>query len=158
MPNHDTSRILPSESQRNTIDSSVVVTDSLATDYDSSDKSSVCSIPLPPLKKLDSVEPISRPKTLKSNLRSKSTFKAESLKDVIINELSLALAKGNKSSLALKVHSTPIACGSPNHTTTDHYEIKWFKRGEALQDKKAEALKSTRDESSNANISKTPTK
>nr|GEZ88121.1 hypothetical protein [Tanacetum cinerariifolium] len=103
-----TQRILPSESQRNIIDSSVVVTDSLATDYDSSDKSSVCSIPLPPLKKLDSVEPISRPKTLKSNLRSKSTFKAESLKDVTINELSLALAKGNKSSSALKVHSTPV--------------------------------------------------
>ncbi|GKB64889.1 hypothetical protein Tco_0921075 [Tanacetum coccineum] len=30
------------------------------------------------------------------------------------------------------------------HTTTDHYDIKWFKRGEALQAKKAEALKSTR--------------
>ncbi|GJR13710.1 hypothetical protein Tco_0796362 [Tanacetum coccineum] len=50
------------------------------------------------------------------------------------------------------------ACGSPNHTTTDHYDIKWFKRGEALQAKKAEALKSTKAESSNANRSKTPTK
>ncbi|GJZ97807.1 retrovirus-related pol polyprotein from transposon TNT 1-94 [Tanacetum coccineum] len=50
------------------------------------------------------------------------------------------------------------ACGSPNHTTTDHYDIEWFKRGEALQAKKAEALKSTRAESSNANRSKTPTK
>ncbi|GJT41098.1 retrovirus-related pol polyprotein from transposon TNT 1-94 [Tanacetum coccineum] len=50
------------------------------------------------------------------------------------------------------------ACGSSNHTTTDHYDIEWFKRGEALQAKKAEALKSTRAESSNANRSKTPTK
>ncbi|GJY94239.1 retrovirus-related pol polyprotein from transposon TNT 1-94 [Tanacetum coccineum] len=50
------------------------------------------------------------------------------------------------------------ACGSPNHTTTDHYDIEWFKRGEALQAKKAEALKSSRAESSNANRSKTPTK
>ncbi|GKC27790.1 retrovirus-related pol polyprotein from transposon TNT 1-94, partial [Tanacetum coccineum] len=49
-------------------------------------------------------------------------------------------------------------CGSSTHTTTDHYDIEWFKRGEALQDKKDEALKSTRSESSNANRSKTPTR
>ncbi|GJV98056.1 reverse transcriptase domain, reverse transcriptase zinc-binding domain protein [Tanacetum coccineum] len=47
---------------------------------------------------------------------------------------------------------------NPNHTTTDHYDIEWFKKGKALQAKKAEALKSTRAESSNANRSKTPTK
>nr|GEW55917.1 retrovirus-related Pol polyprotein from transposon TNT 1-94 [Tanacetum cinerariifolium] len=50
------------------------------------------------------------------------------------------------------------AFGSLNHTTTDHYDIEWFKRGEALQAKKAEALKSTRAKSSNANRSKTLTK
>ncbi|GKB50123.1 retrovirus-related pol polyprotein from transposon TNT 1-94, partial [Tanacetum coccineum] len=50
------------------------------------------------------------------------------------------------------------ACGSSTHTTTDHYDIEWFKRGEALQAKNVEALKSTKDESSNANRSKTPTK
>ncbi|GKD11564.1 retrovirus-related pol polyprotein from transposon TNT 1-94, partial [Tanacetum coccineum] len=49
-------------------------------------------------------------------------------------------------------------CGSSTHTTTDHYDIEWFKRGEALQSKKAKALKSTRVESLNANRSKTPTK
>nr|GEY07284.1 retrovirus-related Pol polyprotein from transposon TNT 1-94 [Tanacetum cinerariifolium] len=241
LPNHDTSRILPSESQRNTTNSSV--TDSSVTDCDSIDESSVCSIPLSPLKKLDGAKPISGPKTIKSILRSKYTFKAEALKDVAINEPSLAPAKGNKSSSASKVHSTPAgklksvkikddhplaivmkehfkslgrmssrpniprpskrffppfihcggighlsneylyypicklcrsydhvtnghnriislerkinprnpqhafkkyeACGSPNHTTTDHYEIEWFKRGEARQAKKAEALKST---------------
>ncbi|GJX07917.1 hypothetical protein Tco_0195849 [Tanacetum coccineum] len=50
------------------------------------------------------------------------------------------------------------ACGSPNHTTTDHYDIEWFKISEALQAKKAEALKSTKAKSSNANRSKTLTK
>ncbi|GJX76629.1 hypothetical protein Tco_0323440, partial [Tanacetum coccineum] len=303
LPNHDTGRILPAESQRNTTDPLVAVTDSSATDYDSADESSGCSTHLPPLKKLDGAEPISGPKTIKSILRSKSTFKAEALKGVIINEQSSAPAKGNKSSSALKVHSAPAGklksvkikddpplaivmkelnnlklqvsknqssysrilfckrcektdhrtcdhaeyistmnmpqhlkslgrassrskiprpskcffppcthcgridhlsneclyypicglcgsydhdtnghnriislereinprnpqhtfkrcevCGSSTHTTTDHYDIEWFKRGEALQAKKAEALKSTRAESSNANRSKTPTK
>ncbi|GJU38777.1 retrovirus-related pol polyprotein from transposon TNT 1-94 [Tanacetum coccineum] len=50
------------------------------------------------------------------------------------------------------------AFGSSTHTITDHYDIEWFKRGEALQTKKVEALKSTRAESSNANRSKTPTR
>ncbi|GKC49420.1 retrovirus-related pol polyprotein from transposon TNT 1-94, partial [Tanacetum coccineum] len=49
-------------------------------------------------------------------------------------------------------------CGSSTHTTTYQNDIEWFKRGEALQAKKADALKSTRAESSNANRSKTPTK
>nr|GEV82599.1 hypothetical protein [Tanacetum cinerariifolium] len=107
LPNHNTGGILPYESQRNTTDSFVVVIDSSATDYNSADESSVCSIPLPPLKKLDGVEPISRPKTIKSILRSKSKFKAEALNDVTINKPSSAPAKGNKSSSALKVHSAP---------------------------------------------------
>nr|GEU42716.1 hypothetical protein [Tanacetum cinerariifolium] len=70
LPNHDTGRILPAESQRNTTDPSVGVTNSLASDYDSADESSVCSTPLPPLKKLDGAEPTSEPKTIKSNLRT----------------------------------------------------------------------------------------
>ncbi|GJR52519.1 hypothetical protein Tco_1403040 [Tanacetum coccineum] len=98
LPNHDTGRIIPFESQRNITDPSAVVTDSLATDYDSADESLVCSTPLYPLKKLDGAKPISGPKTIKSFLRSKSIFKAEALKSVIINEPSSALAKGNKSS------------------------------------------------------------
>nr|GEW77491.1 retrovirus-related Pol polyprotein from transposon TNT 1-94 [Tanacetum cinerariifolium] len=101
-------QILPSKSQRNTTDSLVDVIVSSATDYDSPDESSVCSIPLPPLKKLNGVEPISGPKTIKSILRSKSTFKSEALKDVTINEPSSAPAKGNKSSSASKVHSAPV--------------------------------------------------
>ncbi|GJV87649.1 hypothetical protein Tco_1531587, partial [Tanacetum coccineum] len=73
--------------------------------HDTADESSVCSTTLPPLKKLDGAKPILRPKTIKSILRSKSAFKAETLKGVIINEPSLALAKGNKSSSALKINS-----------------------------------------------------
>ncbi|GJV01053.1 hypothetical protein Tco_1334622, partial [Tanacetum coccineum] len=107
LPNHDIGRILPSESQRNITDPSVAVTDSSVTDYDSADESLVCSTPLSPLKKLDGTEPIFVPKTIKLILRSKSTFKAESLKSVIINEPSSAPSKGNKSSSALKVHSAP---------------------------------------------------
>ncbi|GJQ98503.1 retrovirus-related pol polyprotein from transposon TNT 1-94 [Tanacetum coccineum] len=68
------------ESQRIIIDPLVVVTDSSATDYDSTDESSVCNTPLPLLKKLDGAKPISGPKTIKSILKSKSTFKAETLK------------------------------------------------------------------------------
>ncbi|GJY81812.1 hypothetical protein Tco_0494563, partial [Tanacetum coccineum] len=250
-------RMLPAESQRNTTDPSVAVNDSSTTKYDSTDESSVCSTPLPPLKMLDGAEHISGPDTTKSIFRSKSTFKAKTLKVVTINEPSSAPAKGNKNSLASKVNSAPAgklksvkiednpplainmsqhlkslgrssrpknlrpskhffllaytvgvyiiylmkclyypicglcgsydhdtnghnriislereinprnpqhafkrceACGSSTHTTTDHYDIEWFKRGEALQAKRAEALKSTRVESSNANRSKTPTK
>ncbi|GJY86618.1 retrovirus-related pol polyprotein from transposon TNT 1-94 [Tanacetum coccineum] len=277
LPNHDTGRIIPAESQRNTIDPSVAVTNSSMTDYDSTDESLVCSTPLPLLKKLDSVEPISEPKTIKSILRLKSTFKAKTLKApagklksvkievdpplAIVNEpnnLKLQFSKSqssySKSNQPLQCEKTdhrtcdhaeyistmnmsqhlislgrsssrskiprpskrffppcahcgcinhlsneclyyPIcglcrsydhdtnghnriislerdinprnpqhvfkrceACGSSTHTTTDHYDIEWFKRGEALQAKKAEALKSTRAESSNANRSKTPAK
>ncbi|GJS88385.1 retrovirus-related pol polyprotein from transposon TNT 1-94 [Tanacetum coccineum] len=255
-------------------------------------ESLVCSTPLPPLKKLDGVEPISGPKTIKSILRSKSAFKAEALKSVIINEPSSTPTKGNKSFSASKVHSAPAGklkngsalknnsahagklknvkteddsplsikcertdhrtcdhaeymstmnmtqhlksqggyssrsktsrpskhfpycihcgfndhlsddyinypicdisgsydhdthgynrvislrrgikprnpqqvtkscetCGSTVHTTTDHNDFEWFRRGEALQATKAEAFQSKRTESSNANRSKTPTK
>nr|GEU29758.1 retrovirus-related Pol polyprotein from transposon TNT 1-94 [Tanacetum cinerariifolium] len=57
-----------------------------ATDYDSADESLVFSTPHPPLKKLDGVEPVSRPKTIKSILKLKSTFKAKNLKRVITND------------------------------------------------------------------------
>nr|GEX61957.1 hypothetical protein [Tanacetum cinerariifolium] len=100
LPNHDTGRILPVESQRNTTDPLFTVTDFSVTKYDSADESLVCSTPLPLLKKLDGVEPVSGPKTIKLILRSKSTFKAKTLKGIIINKPSSAPAKGNKSSSA----------------------------------------------------------
>nr|GEW38923.1 ribonuclease H-like domain-containing protein [Tanacetum cinerariifolium] len=69
--NDDRKRIPLSESQRNTTDSSIVFTDSLATDNDSSDEYLVCCISLPPMKKFDGAEPIFGPKTIKYILSSK---------------------------------------------------------------------------------------
>ncbi|GJU24767.1 hypothetical protein Tco_1163388 [Tanacetum coccineum] len=63
--------------------------------------------PLPPLKKLTGAEPIAKPKTIKSILKSKSTFKAETSKGIILNEPSSAPARGNKSSSASKTNSAP---------------------------------------------------
>ncbi|GKG29898.1 hypothetical protein Tco_0419796, partial [Tanacetum coccineum] len=63
--------------------------------------------PLPPLEKLTGAGPISRPKTINSILKSKSTFKDETLKGIIINEPSSAPARGNKSSLTSKTNSAP---------------------------------------------------
>ncbi|GJZ44275.1 retrovirus-related pol polyprotein from transposon TNT 1-94 [Tanacetum coccineum] len=62
---------------------------------------------LPPLEKLTGAEPVSGPKTIKSILKSKSTFKAETLKGIIINKPSSAPARGNKSSSVSKTNSAP---------------------------------------------------
>ncbi|GKB66207.1 hypothetical protein Tco_0927619, partial [Tanacetum coccineum] len=61
--------------------------------------------PLPPLEKLTGAEPVSGPKTIKSILKSRSTFKAKTLKAIIINEPSSAPTRGNKSSSASKTNS-----------------------------------------------------
>nr|GEY64061.1 hypothetical protein [Tanacetum cinerariifolium] len=63
--------------------------------------------PLPPLEKLTGAEHVSGPKTIKSIQKSKSTFKAKTLKGITINEPSSALVSGNKSSLAFKTNSAP---------------------------------------------------
>ncbi|GJR85500.1 hypothetical protein Tco_0209511, partial [Tanacetum coccineum] len=104
LPNHDTSRILPVELQRNITDPPVH--------------------PFPPLKKLDGAEPVSGPKTIKSILRSKSTFKAKTLKGIIINEPSLAHTKGNKSSPASKVNSTPAERSIQEILNTPSKDVK----------------------------------
>ncbi|GJV28481.1 retrovirus-related pol polyprotein from transposon TNT 1-94, partial [Tanacetum coccineum] len=147
LPNHDTGRMLLVESQRNIIEPLVAITDSSSTDYDLVDESLICSTPLPPLNKLDGVEPIPGPKTIKSILR------------------------GNKSSSASKVNSAPagklksVKIEDDPPLAIDHFSKKRnqaqkpsFRRGETLQAKKVEALKSTKAELSNANKSKTPTK
>ncbi|GJV51999.1 hypothetical protein Tco_1447740 [Tanacetum coccineum] len=105
LPNQETNEVPSNESQRNTIDPSVVVFNSSATDYDSGNESLVYSTPLLSLKKLDSAEPVYGPKTIKSILNSKSTFKAETLKGITINEPSSTPTRG-KSSLASKTNST----------------------------------------------------
>nr|GEX26698.1 retrovirus-related Pol polyprotein from transposon TNT 1-94 [Tanacetum cinerariifolium] len=101
--------IFPSKSQVKVTDSLVNVTDSSVTDYDSADESSICSTHLPSLKKLVGVEPVSGPKTIKSILKSNSTFKDENLKGVTINEPTSAPAKGNKNVSSSKNNSAPAA-------------------------------------------------
>ncbi|GJZ15302.1 hypothetical protein Tco_0550979, partial [Tanacetum coccineum] len=137
LPNQDTDKVPSNESQRNTTNLSIVFSDSSATDYDSANESLVCSTPFLPLKKLDGAEPISGPKTIKSILKSKSTFKAETLKGIIINEPSSAPARG-KSSSAFKTNSAPTGklknvknkddpllaiCKRTDHRTCDHAEF-----------------------------------
>ncbi|GJR09100.1 hypothetical protein Tco_0791752, partial [Tanacetum coccineum] len=101
-------KVPSNESQRNTTDPSVVVSNSLAIDYDLEDESLVCSTPLPPLEKLVGAKPVSRPKTIKSILKSNSTFKAKTLKGIALKEPSSALAKDNKKGTStLKTFSAP---------------------------------------------------
>ncbi|GKC57269.1 hypothetical protein Tco_1084867, partial [Tanacetum coccineum] len=107
LPNHDTNEVASNNSQRNTTDPLAIVSNSPASDYDSDDDSSVCSTPLLPLKKLDGVEPGSGLKTVKSILKLKSMFKAETLKGITLNEPSSAPAIGKKSSSAFKANSAP---------------------------------------------------
>ncbi|GJV76533.1 hypothetical protein Tco_1508117 [Tanacetum coccineum] len=117
-PNHDIGRILPSESQIHVIDSSV-------TDYDSAKEStSVCSTSLNPMEKLSGAEPQTEsqpgPKTIKSILKSCSTRKAETSKDVVKNEINnfSTLAKGNKNVSASKRNLAPT-CKLKNNKTKD---------------------------------------
>ncbi|GKA44564.1 hypothetical protein Tco_0737288 [Tanacetum coccineum] len=89
LSNHDTGRILPNESQRNIIDPSVVVTDSLATEYDSVDESLVCSTPLPLLKKLDGAEPCSLVGLLYSQPCRSATIRSQGLTNELATSSSL---------------------------------------------------------------------
>nr|GEY04088.1 retrovirus-related Pol polyprotein from transposon TNT 1-94 [Tanacetum cinerariifolium] len=75
------------------------------------------STPFPPLEKLAGAKPISRPKTIKSILKSNSTFKPETFKGVNINEPSSTPAKANKNVLASKKNSTPTDSGCSRHMT-----------------------------------------
>ncbi|GJW40724.1 hypothetical protein Tco_0066569 [Tanacetum coccineum] len=160
LSNHDTGKVPSNESQRNTTDHSVVVSDSSVTDYDSADESLVCSTPLSPLEKQIGAKPVSGPKTIKSILKSKSTFKAETLKvkNVKIeddpplaivmkelNELKLQISK-NKSSYFRNKNSQQVPpnalqnkyktqfkmncelCGQNNHLSDNCYEVLFCKK------------------------------
>ncbi|GJS65073.1 retrovirus-related pol polyprotein from transposon TNT 1-94 [Tanacetum coccineum] len=197
LPNHDTGKVLPVESQRNTTDPSAVVPDYSANDYDSADESLVYSTPIPPLEKLAGAnhEPSSAP--AKDNIKGTSASKiysapagsilqknARELITELAIMLNLCLLQSLLSISLVKVnllqdpdllddydhdtysHNKIISlrrginsrnpqhvtknyeiCGSNVHTTTDHNNIKWFRKGEALQAKKAGANKTV---SSNA--------
>ncbi|GKA99814.1 hypothetical protein Tco_0827808 [Tanacetum coccineum] len=128
------------------------------------DESSICSTPLPSLEKLSSTKLVFGPKTIKSILKSKSTFKAESLKAPTgklksvkikddpplaivmkeLNDLKLQISKNQIISLEREIKPRNLqhvvikrceTCGSTDHNITDHYDIVWFRRGEELQAK-----------------------
>nr|GEW19844.1 retrovirus-related Pol polyprotein from transposon TNT 1-94 [Tanacetum cinerariifolium] len=151
----------------------VIVSDSLSIDYDLAGESLVCSTLLLSLKKLDGVEPVYGPKTIKPILKLKSRFKAETLKGISINEPSLAPARGKSSSASktnlapagklknVKMEDDPILAimlNSNSHTTSDHNDIECFRKRETLQAKNAESFKARKNDSSSALRSKTPTK
>ncbi|GKA60192.1 hypothetical protein Tco_0759599 [Tanacetum coccineum] len=151
----------------------------LVIEYDSTDESSVCSIPLPPLEKLAGAEPVSEPNIIKSILKSNSTFKAvlllkaiqlpvvhnymfnDHLSDDYVNypicdiggsydhdthdhNWVISLRRGIKPRNPQQVTKSCETCGSTVHTITDHNDIKWFRKGKALQAKKVGAFQSKR--------------
>ncbi|GJY38877.1 retrovirus-related pol polyprotein from transposon TNT 1-94 [Tanacetum coccineum] len=136
--NHGTGKIPSVKSQTNTTDPSVAVTESLATNYDSADESLDCSTPLHPLKKLNGAELVSGPKTIKSILKSKSTFKAETLKVSYWSRI-ISLRRGIKPRNPQHVTKNCETCASNVHTTADHNDNEWFRKREALQAKKGKA-------------------
>ncbi|GKA85798.1 hypothetical protein Tco_0807452 [Tanacetum coccineum] len=147
LPNHDTCRILPAKSQVTITNPSVAITDSSATEYDSANESLVCSTHLPLLEKIAA-----------SKRNSAPTGK---LKNVNIEDdipLVISLGRGIKPRNPKQVTKGCETCGSIVHTKTDHNDIEWFRRGEALQAKKAEVFQSKKTKSSNVKRSKTPTK
>ncbi|GJZ90223.1 hypothetical protein Tco_0662150, partial [Tanacetum coccineum] len=110
LPNFDTGKVPSDESQRNITNPSVAVSDSLATDYDSADESSIAPLSPSYLEKADwCYKPCHLDiKTIKSILKSNSTFKAETLKGITLKEPSSAPAKGNrKGTSASKTFSAP---------------------------------------------------
>nr|GEV84270.1 retrovirus-related Pol polyprotein from transposon TNT 1-94 [Tanacetum cinerariifolium] len=87
-------------------DSSLSTQDT-ATDYDLADESSVCSTPFLYWRSWHA-KPVPGPKTIKSNLKSNPTFKAETLKGITLKEHSSTLVKDNKKgSSASKTSSAP---------------------------------------------------
>nr|GEX75591.1 retrovirus-related Pol polyprotein from transposon TNT 1-94 [Tanacetum cinerariifolium] len=103
--NHDIVRILLVESQRNTTYPLVTVTDSSTTDYDSVDESSVCSTPLPPLKKMDII----------------GSYDHDTNGHNRIISIEREINPRNPQHAFKRCE----ACGSSTHTITDYYDIEW---------------------------------
>ncbi|GJV11394.1 hypothetical protein Tco_1352935 [Tanacetum coccineum] len=91
----NTKASIPAESQKNSTNPPVAITDSSESEYDSENESSICSTFFPPLKKPGNAETVSGPKAVKKTLKSISTFKAEALKGIIPNKPSSAPAKNS---------------------------------------------------------------
>ncbi|GJT76652.1 hypothetical protein Tco_1043377 [Tanacetum coccineum] len=109
--------------------------------------------PLPPLEKLAGAKPVPGPKTIKSNLKSNPTFKAETLKGITLKEPSSAPAKDNKkgssasktsSALVGKLKNVPHnslqnryktqfkisceLCGENNHLSENCFRVLFCKK------------------------------
>ncbi|GJZ73398.1 hypothetical protein Tco_0637544 [Tanacetum coccineum] len=172
LPNHDIGRIFPADSLVKVIDPLVAITDSLVIEYDSTDESSVCSIPLPPLEKLAGAEPHLKSQSGSSS-RSKTSRPSklfpscihyrfnDHLSDDYVNypicdiggsydhdihdhNRVISLRRGIKPRNPQQVTKSCETCGSTVHTITDHNDIEWFKKGKARQAKIAEAFQSKR--------------
>nr|GEV98381.1 retrovirus-related Pol polyprotein from transposon TNT 1-94 [Tanacetum cinerariifolium] len=121
-------------------------------------------VPFPLLEKLAGVKLIPGTKTIKSNLKLNPTFKAKTLKGITLKEPSSTPAKDNKKDVSYDpdthgynrvislrrgikprnpkhVTKNYKTCGSNVCTTSNHNDIEWFKKKEALQSKKAESFK-----------------
>ncbi|GJX67813.1 retrovirus-related pol polyprotein from transposon TNT 1-94 [Tanacetum coccineum] len=70
----------------------------------------------------------------------------------------ISLKKGIKPRNPQHVTMNCETCGRNIHTTSDHNDIEWFRKREALQAKKAKSFKASKTKSSSALRSKTPTK
>ncbi|GKC21980.1 hypothetical protein Tco_1024130, partial [Tanacetum coccineum] len=129
LPNQETNEVLSNESQRNTIDPSVVVSDSSATNYDSANESSVYRTPLLSLKKLDSItinEPSSAPARGKSSSASKTnSAPAGKLKNVKMeDDPPLAIVMKELNELKLQISKKNY-----DHETHGHNRIIYLRRG-----------------------------
>nr|GEU61719.1 retrovirus-related Pol polyprotein from transposon TNT 1-94 [Tanacetum cinerariifolium] len=178
LPNHDTSKVLPVESQRNTTDPSTIVTDSLATDYNSVDKSSVCSTSLPLQETLAGAKPVMFCKKCKI-IDHITCDHAEFMSSIKTTQHLTGQGKSSSRSrpfrtaipfLPTYIVGTMIINLMIVYTIlyvsyvevmimiliviTDHNDIEWFRRRKALLAKKARANKTV---SSNVQRSKTPT-
>ncbi|GKC99591.1 hypothetical protein Tco_1169866 [Tanacetum coccineum] len=70
----------------------------------------------------------------------------------------ISLRRGIKPRNPQHVIKNYETCGSNVHTTSDHNDIEWFRKREALQAKKVKSFKASKTKSSSALRSKTPTK
>ncbi|GKB27076.1 hypothetical protein Tco_0866477 [Tanacetum coccineum] len=70
----------------------------------------------------------------------------------------ISLRRGIKPRNPQHVTKNCKTCGSNVHTISDHNDIEWFRKTEALQAKKVESFKASKTKSSSALRSKTPDK
>nr|GEV52137.1 hypothetical protein [Tanacetum cinerariifolium] len=91
--------------------------------------------------------------TGKMNIQSVAPLSSTREADWIIS-----LRRGIKPRNPQHVKKNYETCGSNVYTTSDHIDIDWFRKREALQAKKAESFKASKTESSSALRSKIPTK